>query len=139
MRKNIVVRYVLIAAGCLSFGLGVVGIFLPLLPTTPFLLLAAACFIRSSDALYQWLINHRWFGSYIRNYRDHKAVSLNTKVITLVLLWAAIGYSAFAVMNSTWIRLLLLFIAAGVTLHVLSLKTLTPEMLDYPLKENTPE
>ena len=134
MSKNIVVRYVLIAAGCISFGLGVAGIFVPLLPTTPFLLLTAACFIRSSDTLYQWLIKHRWFGSYIRNYRDHKAVSLNTKLFTLVLLWMTIGYSVIAVVNTTWIRLLLFFIAAGVTLHVLSLNTLTPEMLDYPLK-----
>ena len=63
-------KWTLILVGSLSIGLAFLGIFLPLLPTTPFLLLAAACYLRSSDRFYHWLIYHKWFGNYIRNYRE---------------------------------------------------------------------
>jgi uncharacterized membrane protein YbaN (DUF454 family) len=109
-------------------GIGTIGVFVPLLPTTPFLLLAAACFIRSSDRLYAWLIHHRWFGSYIRNYREHHAITLRAKVVTLSLLWGVIGYSALFVARAWWLRSLLGVVAVGVTIHLLQLKTLTPEM-----------
>lgn len=122
-------KWLLVAAGILSVGLGVLGIFLPILPTTPFLLLAAACFIRSSDRLYDWLIHHKWFGPYIRNYREHKAITKRTKIGTLLLLWGTIGYTAFGVLSSWTLRALLLLVAIGVTIHVLSMKTLTKEMV----------
>jgi uncharacterized membrane protein YbaN (DUF454 family) len=118
-------KVLLVVAGVTSVALGTIGIVVPLLPTTPFLLLAAACFVRSSDRLYQWLINHRLFGSYIRNYREHRAVTWQTKVFTLLLLWAAIGYSGLAIVNSWIVRVLLLVIAVAVTVHVLSLNTLS--------------
>ena len=121
--------YLLVAAGCVAVALGTVGIFLPLLPTTPFLLLAAACFLRSSDRLYDWLITHRWLGAYIRNYREHRAITLRAKVLTLSLLWLTIGYSVVRVVSALALRVLLLCIAAAVTLHVLRLKTLTAETL----------
>jgi hypothetical protein len=108
-------------------GLGTAGIFLPLLPTTPFLLLAAACFIRSSDRLYQWLIHNRWFGSYIRNYREHRALPLRAKVIALILLWTTMSYSVFALVVNKVLRVSLLLIAAVVTVYLLSLKTLAKE------------
>jgi uncharacterized membrane protein YbaN (DUF454 family) len=114
----------LMSAGLLSVGLGAAGIFLPVLPTTPFLLLAAACFMRSSDRLYEWLLTNRWFGSYIRNYREHKAITKRTKAVTIVLLWGTIGYTAFGVVSSWTLRTLLLVIAAAVTAHVLSFRTL---------------
>lgn len=117
-------KYLLVAAGVTSVALGTVGIVVPLLPTTPFFLLAAACFVRSSDKLYGWLINHRLFGSYIRNYREHRAVTWQTKVFTLVLLWLAIGYSVLVVAVALWLRILLLAIAVAVTVHVLTLNTL---------------
>jgi len=123
------VKGLLIAGGMLAVGLGAVGIFVPLLPTTPFLLLAAACFIRSSDRMYAWLMHHRWFGSYIRNYQEHRAITLRAKVVTLVLLWASIGYSALAVATTWWLRAVLAAVAIGVTIHLLQLKTLTGEML----------
>lgn len=119
----------LVAAGCIAVALGAVGIFLPLLPTTPFLLLAAACFLRSSDRLYAWLITHRWLGGYIRNYREHRAITLRAKVLTLALLWLTIGYSAVWVVSALALRVLLLAIALGVTIHILRLRTLTAEML----------
>jgi uncharacterized membrane protein YbaN (DUF454 family) len=117
----------LVTAGIVSVALGTVGIIVPLLPTTPFLLLAAACFVRSSDRLYRWLINHRLFGSYIRNYREHRAVTWQTKGFTLALLWAAIGYSGIVVVDSWIIRSLLLVIAVAVTVHVLSLNTVSKQ------------
>ena len=119
----------LISLGVLSVGLAMVGVFLPLLPTTPFLLLAAACFIRSSDRLYRWLITHRWLGPYIKNYREHRAITRRAKVVTLLLLWSTLGYTAVGVVSALAVRVLLLGIGVGVTLHVLRLKTLTPDML----------
>jgi uncharacterized membrane protein YbaN (DUF454 family) len=119
----------LVTAGVLSVGLAAVGVFLPLIPTTPFLLLAAACFVRSSDRLYQWLIHHRWFGAYIRNYREHRAIPLRSKIIVVALLWASVGYTAARVMSSAFPRVVLLTIAAAVTIHVLRFRTLTEEML----------
>jgi uncharacterized membrane protein YbaN (DUF454 family) len=110
--------------------LAVVGIFVPVLPTTPFLLLAAAAFVRSSPRLYNWLIHHPWFGSYIRYYREYRAVTLRAKVAALALLWAVIGYSAIWVVQAWSLRALLAAVAVGVTVHLLSLKTLTRGMIE---------
>jgi uncharacterized membrane protein YbaN (DUF454 family) len=93
------------------------------------LLLAAACFFRSSDRLYRWLTTHRWFGPYIKNYREHKAVTWQTKVVTLALLWGSISYAAFRVVDSWIARLALLMIAVAVSFHVLRMKTLTKRLL----------
>lgn len=130
-------KVLLLIVGILSLILAIIGIFVPLLPTTPLLLLAAACFMRSSDKLYRWLIGHPWLGPYIRNYREHRAVTLRTKVTTLVVLWLTIGYAAIFVLDVLTLRLLLLAIATGVTIHLVSLKTLTKEMLEKgpPLSE----
>jgi len=118
-------QMLLVVAGLLAVIIGVVGIVVPLLPTTPFLLLGAACFIRSSDRLYAWLLGHPWLGSYIRNYRERRAMTRNAKILALLLLWTTIGYSALWVASSWWLRLLLLTIAAGVTAHLLHLGTIT--------------
>lgn len=115
--------------GIFFVGLGIAGIFIPLLPTTPFLLLAAACFMKSSKRLYNWLVTHKWFGSYIRNYREYKAIPKRTKIATLIFLWGTIGYTSFAVVTSWIIRLLLLIVSIGVTVHILSIKTLNKETL----------
>lgn len=124
MKKNL-----LIAAGCTSLSLGVLGIFVPLLPTTPFLLLASACFVRSSERLHNWLIHHKVFGNYIRCYQQYRAISLRSKVLTVSVLWVFIGYSALFVVSVLWIRLLLMMIAVTVTTHILRLRTLTNNML----------
>ena len=129
MRRTSFTKALLVACGCTAVVLGVAGIFLPLLPTTPFLLLAAACFVRSSDRLYRWLLAHRWLGPYIRNYREHRAITRTSKIVMLVLLWLTISLSAFLVIQHLWIRVLLMAIATGVTVHILLLKTLTPDML----------
>lgn len=128
MNKETLRRWLLISVGILSVGLGMLGIFLPLLPTTPFLLLAAACFVRSSPRLYAWLLRHPWFGEYIRHYREQRAITLQAKIVTLALLWSVIGFSAWVVVSAWWGRGILVAVACGVTLHLLHLKTLTPEM-----------
>jgi len=124
MARATIQRWLLMTIGIISVGLGTAGIFLPLLPTTPFLLLAAACFIRSSDRLYQWLIHNRWFGSYIRNYQEHRALPLRAKVTALILLWTTMTYSVFFLLRHWIPQVLLLLIAAVVTIYLLSLKTM---------------
>ena len=130
MKKASVVKWTLKVVGIVSMGLGVLGIFVPLLPTTPFLLLAAACFFRSSPRLYAWLIHHPWFGKFILYYREYRAIPLQVKIGALVLLWAVIGYAIWCVTTLWWIRGLLAVIALGVTVHLLQLRTLTQEMID---------
>ena len=117
-------RWVLIIVGSFFAGLGILGIFLPLLPTTPFLLLAAACYIRSSERLYNWLLNNKWIGRYIKNYLEGKGVPLKSKVLSISALWITIGYSVFFVVNIFSVRVILILIAIGVTMHLLSIRTL---------------
>ena len=121
------IRGVLVLAGTCFLALGILGVFLPLLPTTPFLLLAAACYARSSKRFYNWLLNNRWFGTYIRNYREGKGIPPKLKVITLALLWGTIIYSAFFVVDTLYWRIILLVIAVGVTIHILKTRTLRQE------------
>lgn len=130
MNKITLRKWALMAVGILAVGLAVVGIFVPVLPTTPLLLLAAACFMRSSQRLYTWLIHHKWFGSYIRHYRENRAITAQAKIAALLLLWGMIGYTAFGVVTAWWLRALLGVVAVGVTLHILSLRTLTRDMLN---------
>lgn len=118
---------ILIAIGSLAVGLGVAGIFLPLLPTTPFLLLAAVCYANSSERFYHWLMHHRWFGSYIRNYREGRGIPLVSKVVALALLWLTIGASAIFVVPVLIGKIVLVSIAIGVTIHLLSVKTFKEE------------
>ena len=80
-------KFFLAALGCLSFVLGVVGIFVPLLPTTPFLLLSAALWVRSSPRLYDWLLAHPCLGGYVRNFRENRAIPLRAKIVSLTLMW----------------------------------------------------
>jgi len=119
-----VYRLVLIGLGFIFVGLGVVGIFVPGLPTTPFLLLAAACFARSSKKFYNWLLNHRIFGPYIKNYREHRAITLRWKIISLSLMWLVMGYTAFFAISNLFVSIIIILIGLGVTKHILSLKTI---------------
>ena len=117
-------RVLMVIAGTLFVGLGVLGIFLPLLPTTPFLLLAAACYARGSKRFYDWLLNNRWFGNYVRDYREKKQVPLRVKISSVSLLWTAIMLSALLVVHILLVKIILILIAIGVTVHILSIRTL---------------
>ena len=119
-----VMRYLLALSGCFFLALGVVGAFLPVLPTTPFLLLSAALFMRSSDRLYQWLMNHRHLGTYIRNFRENKAIPLRVKIVSVSMVWITLLYCTFFVAYAWWMRVMFIAIAAGVSVHILHYKTL---------------
>jgi uncharacterized membrane protein YbaN (DUF454 family) len=124
IKKQKVVRVLLIVAGTISLALGTIGLVLPILPTTPFLLISAACYMRSSERLHSWLINNRWFGEYIRNYQSGKGIPMKTKIIALSFLWLAILYSTlFIVDEIIFAQIALLIVAAGVSLHLIRLPT----------------
>ncbi|MCI0631120.1 MAG: YbaN family protein [Phycisphaerales bacterium] len=116
----------LIALGSLCVALAVLGIFLPLLPTTPFLLLAALCFARSSPRLLNWLLTNRWFGSYIKNYREGRGIPRREKILTLTALWLTIALSILFAVSLWWVALLLILIALSVTVHLLLIPTYKP-------------
>ena len=122
--KEKLIRYGLITAGSISTALGIIGIFVPVLPTTPFLLLAAACYLRSSHRFYNWLMNNRYFGSYIRNYLEGKGMPLPVKIYTVAFLWIAIGISIFLISDEMIVDILLALVAIGVTTHIIMLKTI---------------
>lgn len=117
-------KYILVFLGTLSLALGVVGIFLPVLPTTPFLLLAAALYMRSSDRLYNWLLTHPYLGEYIRNFREYKAIPMRVKVVSVSLVWITLLFCAVYVAKEWWMSLLFITIAIGVSIHILHYKTL---------------
>lgn len=119
------VKIALVILGVVSLGLGILGIFLPLLPTTPLLLLAAWCFVRSSPRLYDWLLNHPHLGEYIRNFREHHAIPLRVKIVSVTLVWLTLGYCIVAVVDEWWwAQIGLLLLAVAITWHILSYATL---------------
>ena len=116
--------------GTLSLGLGIIGIVLPILPTTPFLLLAAACYARSSKKFHDWLLNNRILGSYIRNYIEGKGMPVKQKIFTISFLWITILISACLFIQILWIRYLLIIIAIGVSIHISLIKPKNREKKD---------
>lgn len=120
---NAIIKACFITAGTLCVALGVLGIFLPVLPTTPFLLLAAFCYARSSERLHRWLLTNRWFGEYLRNYHEDRRMRLRDKIVVLAVLWMAIGWTVLNAVPVWWGKLALLAIALGVTVHLMRLKT----------------
>jgi hypothetical protein len=115
-------RQLLIIIGTICVVIGVIGIFIPILPTTPFLLLAAACYIRSSQKFYSWLMNNRLFGIYIRNYIEGRGMPIKIKVFTIVLLWVTIGISICVAAPNLIVKTILIIITIGVTLHIIFIK-----------------
>ncbi|KPL03185.1 MAG: hypothetical protein AMJ90_03880 [candidate division Zixibacteria bacterium SM23_73_2] len=124
MHPNRWVRILWKISGTFFVGLAILGIFLPLLPTTPFLLLALACYAKSSKRLHSWLLTNRWFGRYLRNYRERKGIPFKVKILTVLFLWLTIGYSAIFIIKIFLIKIILFIIAAGVSIHILSIPTL---------------
>jgi uncharacterized membrane protein YbaN (DUF454 family) len=117
----------LIFLGTVFVGLGVVGMFLPLMPTTVFLLMAAYCYSRSSERFHTWLLTNRWCGKYLSNYKSGRGMTARQKTTTISVLWASIGFSIWLIAGGFWINVLLAAVAIGVTIHILWLKTYRPE------------
>jgi uncharacterized membrane protein YbaN (DUF454 family) len=110
-------KFVFNAVGCIALALGILGIFLPLLPTTPFLLLASACFARGSERLHRWLLSHGIFGEYLRNFEAGKGIPLKAKIVASTLMWASLSWSMTLVGNNG-LRLVLAVIGTTVTVYL---------------------
>ena len=124
---NNTVRVLLIASGTLCVALGILGIFVPVLPTTPFLLLAAFCYARSSERFHRWLLGNHWFGQYIKNYQQGRGIPLRDKILTLIVLWLTLSFTVLVAAPAWWVKLTLLAVGIGVTAHLLQIKTFKPE------------
>jgi uncharacterized membrane protein YbaN (DUF454 family) len=124
-------RWLLIGVGTASVIIGLIGIIVPVLPTTPFLLLAAFCYWRSSPRLYKALLRQRYIGPYIRNYLEKRGMSLLAKIWTFSLLWIGVGCSAALATDSLIVRVILLVVLTGVTTHIILIKTIR-------IKESSP-
>lgn len=113
------VRLVLLLGGTAALGLGVAGAFVPGLPTTPFLLVAAGCYARSSDRMYQWLVGHPRFGRVIRGLLAGQGLPLRAKLWSLGLAYLFLGLTAILWLRQPWARALILALAAAKTYYML--------------------
>lgn len=109
-------------AGTLSLAIGVIGIVVPILPTTPFVLIAAACYMRGSKRMYDWMIANRYVGGYLRDYMEGRGVSARAKATSVVVLWLLIAFSISFATDSATVRIVLLAVAVAVTVHLVTLK-----------------
>ena len=124
---NTIGRYALIAGGTASVGLGIIGIIVPGMPSTVFFLIAAACYVRSSDRLYQKLISNKIIGPQIRTFREKRAMPMRAKILALLMSWTAITLSVVFAIQSTPLRLLVLLLGIIMTVVILSVRTLRPD------------
>ena len=122
------IKNIMIILGTLSLVIGAIGIFIPVLPTTPLLLLSAYFYLRGSRRHYDWLLNHRIFGMYIYNYINYRAVLLSTKIFSFILLWASLAIS-MALIEMQTIRFILILVGVSVSIHLYLLKTLSKEQM----------
>ncbi len=109
--------------GTIFLGIGCIGIILPILPTTPFLLLAAACYVRGSERMHRWMLGNRVFGAFIRNYLEGKGITPRQKGFSLAFLWVMMTFTISYLIENSIIRLVLLTIALAVSVHILKLPT----------------
>ncbi|WBX81607.1 YbaN family protein [Virgibacillus salarius] len=116
-------KLLLTICGTFSLGLGVLGIVVPILPTTPFLLLSAACYAKGSLKLYHWLLANRLFGPYIQNYRSGKGIPLKVKIVSILFLWLSLSYSIIFIIPLISIKFILLLVGLFFTGVILKQKT----------------
>ena len=124
MPEKLYMKWILTILGFIALGLGVLGAFLPVLPTTPFLLLAAALFLRGNKDRYEWLLSHPKLGPYITNFMIHKAIPLRVKIVSVSLIWITLLNCAIFVAEHWALRAFFLVLAIAITIHILSYKTL---------------
>lgn len=127
IHQNPLVRWIFLISGFVLVAVGIIGMFLPLLPTTIFFILAAWCFARSSERFHFWLHNNRFFGKYLKNYRVKGGMTVRSKVITIIILLAGILFSIFYATDNIIVRILLAAILIGVSWHLIVLKTITED------------
>ncbi|QYJ76652.1 MULTISPECIES: YbaN family protein [Shewanella] len=120
-------RSVLLVIGLISLVLGVAGVFLPLLPTVPFVLLAAFCFARSSERLHRWLMTHPWFADALNNWEQKKAIRRGLKRKAMVLSSLSFAIS-IAVVPLLWVKLMLFSLLVALLAFLYSV----PELEDTP-------
>lgn len=126
MNQHLMKKYAFLVLGTLSLGIGMIGVVIPILPTTPFLLIASFLYLRSSKRMHNWLINHKVFGSYIYCYMTYRAISARSKTGILIFLWATLAGSV-TVIQQIYIEVLLVIVGLAVTTHILLLKTFSAE------------
>ena len=123
---SLITKYFYLISGFILVAVGIIGIFLPLLPTTIFMILASVCILKISPKANEWLRNHKILGIYIDNYQNKTGLTRNAKIANIITLWTSISLSAFLLTDELYIRIILLVIAIGVTLHLLMIKTKQP-------------
>ncbi len=116
-------RGVYIIVGSMALALGALGLFLPVLPTTPFVILAAACYYRGSERLHAWILRSRWFGETISNYQSGRGITLGTKIKAIGLMWLTITASALFYVDSLLVRVMLFGVSTSVTIYLVRLPT----------------
>jgi len=99
-----VVRALFFIAGLVSLGLGIAGAFLPVLPTTPLVLLAAACFARSYRPFHEWLIAHRLFGPMVREWHEHRSIAYRVKLTAITMMAVSLGASIVFFVEPAWLK-----------------------------------
>lgn len=112
LKKSKILRALYMLGGSISLALGVIGIFVPGLPTTPFVLLSAALYAKSSEKLYNWLLENKYLGPRIKSYHRQKGVTLRNKYRIIALMWTMVLISAFLIIKILSVRIII--IAAGV-------------------------
>lgn len=118
-------RLFFFSLGTTLLGIGAIGIVLPVLPTTPFVLASFFCFAKSSRKAEQWILSNRYFGSYIKNYQNRKGVPLDVKIKSLIFLWIMM-IASMVYLNQYYLFWILTLVGLGVTAHILLLKTKKP-------------
>lgn len=129
MKWHSIKRVIYVCIGSMFLTFGVIGIFLPVIPTTPFLLLASFFYFRSSERMYHWLINHKILGAYIYCYLKYKAIPIKTKIGAIIFLWSTLCIS-MVLIDSLHVRIFLTVVGIAVSVHLLLLKTITREELE---------
>lgn len=124
--KSEVLRWILIAVGWFSVVAGVLGLFLPLIPTVPFLLLAVACFARSSRKFHDWLVEHNHLGPLLKDYLHGHGIPRRAKFLAIGMVWVSFPTSTFLFADALWLKIVLMSCAVGITVYLLSLPTRYP-------------
>jgi uncharacterized membrane protein YbaN (DUF454 family) len=117
-------RGIYIIVGTIALVIGAIGLFLPVIPTTPLVILAAACYYRGSKRLHAWILSSRWFGETIKNYQAGRGLTRDTKVRAIFLMWTTIIISAWFFVSNPFVRVAIICVAVGVTVYLVRLPTL---------------